>query len=103
MNLQEFKFPKIDGIDLMFSTQRTIPELLVEATARKFYKGDTPYNRLFSKLFFNGGKVEFKKDLPGDFKINAWSYCRAFMGSFEPKHEEKEAICAMLMSELLEP
>lgn len=25
------------------------------------------------------------------------------MGSFEPKHEEKEAICALLMSELLEP
>jgi len=27
---------------------------------------------------------------------------KALMESFEPKHEEKEAICAMLMSELIE-
>jgi hypothetical protein len=25
------------------------------------------------------------------------------MNSWEPKHEEKEAICALIMSEILEP
>jgi hypothetical protein len=103
MNLQEFEFPKVEGIDMAFSTFKTIPELLEEAKNRDFYNGHTPYNKLFSTIFFSGGKIIFKKGIDEDFKKKAWSYCRSFMGSFEPSHEEKEAICAMLMSELIEP
>lgn len=103
LNLLEFKFPKVNKVNMVFSTFDTIPELLAEAQRRGFYNGHTPYNRLFSKLFFEGGKVEFKKDVPEEFKDAAWAYVRSFMGSFAPKHEEKEAICAMLMSELVEP
>lgn len=102
MDLKEFKFPEVNGVDFAFPTFNTIPALLKEAKERGFYDGRTPYNDLFSKLFFNGGEVHFKKDLDPDFKKRAWSYCRSFMGSWAPKHEEKEAICAMLMSELLE-
>lgn len=101
MDLKTFEFPKLEGLDMAFSTIRTDPKLLAEAKERGFYNGDTDYNGLFSDLFFSGGKVEFKKDVDEDFKAKAWPYCRAFMGSWEPKHEEKEAICAMLMSELL--
>lgn len=103
LDLTKFKFPEVSGIDTAFPTFRTIPELLEEAEKRGFYNDNNPYCRLFSKLFFNGGKVVFKKDLDPDFQKRGWSYCRSFMGSFEPKHEHKEAICAMLMSELLEP
>lgn len=102
MDLKEFKFPAVSDADFAFPTFNTIPALLKEAKERGFYNGDTPYNRLFSKLFFEGGKVNFKENLDEQFKKNAWTYCRSFMGSWEPKHEEKEAICAMLMSELLE-
>lgn len=102
MDLKEFKFPQVSGVDMAFPTFGTIPELLKEAKERGFYNGSTPYNALFSGLFFNGGKIKFKENLDEDFKKRAWSYCRSFMGSWEPKHEEKEAICAMLMSELLE-
>lgn len=103
MNLKEFDFPKTKGIDQAFPTFKTIPELLQEAKDRKFYNGRTVYNSLFSQLFFNGGKVTFKKDVDETFKAKAWPYLRSFMGSWEPSHEEKDAICAMLMSELLEP
>ena len=103
LNLREYPFPKLSGVDVALSTLNTDPALLEEAKRRGFADHtDTPYNKLFSELFFSGGKVEFKKDLPEDFKKNAWAYCRAFMGSFAPKHEDKEAICALLMSELLE-
>ena len=57
----------------------------------------------FQSYFFGGGKVKFKEGVNEEFRSKAWKYCRSFMGSFEPKHEEKEAICALLMSELLEP
>jgi len=102
MDLKKFKFPEIKDIGVAFSVQRTIPKLLVEAKNRGFYNGHTPYNALFSALFFSGGKLDFKKDLPEDFKKTATMYLRAFMGSFEPRHEDKEAICAMLLSELVE-
>ena len=103
MDLTTFKFQKADGVDMAFPTFQTDKILLTEATERGFYCGHTPYNKLFSKLFFDGGKVKFKEGINEEFKVNAWNYCRCFMGSFAPKHEEKEAICAMLMSELLEP
>jgi hypothetical protein len=101
MELKNFDFPEIKEVDLVFSTTETDPDLLVEARERGFYNGDTPYNKLFSKLFFNGGKVAFQEGVDKDFKAKAWPYLKSLMASFEPKHEEKEAISALIMSELL--
>jgi len=100
MDLKKFNFPELSAADIAFSTLRANPELLAEARKRGFYNGDTKYNKMFSTLFFSGGKLDFKKDLPDDFKTKATKYLKAFMGSFEPKHEEKEAICALLLSEI---
>ena len=96
---------KVDLIKFNYNEldRHSTPEqLLAEAKNRGFYLGRTPYNKLFSKLFFNGGEVTFKSGLNESFRSPAWEYCRHFMSSFFPKHEEKEAICAMLMSELLQ-
>ena len=101
MDLTKHQFPEVNG--LAFSTFKTDKALLAEAKERGFYDGNTHYNKLFSKLFFGGGKVKFKEGVDEEFRSKAWKYCRSFMSSFEPKHEEKEAICALLMSELLEP
>jgi len=101
LDLRAFKFPNVRGVDIAFPTFNTDPVLLAEARARGFYNGNTKYNDLFSSLFYSGGKLNFKADLPEQFKKDATSYLRAFMGSFAPKHEEKEAICAMLLSELV--
>lgn len=103
MELQKFNFPEVYGVKMAFLTFKTDAKLLQEAKGRGFYNGDTPYNKLFSTIFFRGGKVKFKEGVDESFKIKAWNYCRSFMGSFEPKHEEKEAICALLLSELVEP
>jgi len=103
MDLKAFKFPKLTPVDMAISTLETDKKLLAEATERGFYNGNTPYNDLFSQAFFSGGQVVFKEGLDDEFKQDAWNYCRALMRSFQPKHEEKEAVCAMLMSELLEP
>ena len=103
MDLTKFNFKTVTGVDMAFPTFDTDKELLKEAKERGFYDGSTPYNTLFSNLFYGGGTVIFKKNIDPDFKTKAQSYCLSFMGSWAPKHEEKEAICAMLMSELIEP
>lgn len=102
MNLLEYDYPKPNSVDMAFSTYDTIPELLEEAKKRGFLDGRTKYNDLFSNLFFKGGQVVFKKEINKDQQTKIWMYCRAFMRSWSPKHEHKEAICAMLMSEILE-
>ena len=102
MDLKTFEFPKVAGADMAFPTFKADKKLLEEAKERGFYNGNTPYNSLFSTLFFNGGKVKFKKKVDEEYQKRAWAYCRAFMGSWDPKHEEKEAICALIMSEIVE-
>lgn len=104
MDLTKYRFPTVTKVDMAFCTFKTDPVLLKEAVERGFYGSNTttPYNDLFNKLFFEGGQVTFKKNISDDFKNNCWAYCKAFMTSFEPRHEEKEAICSMLMSELLD-
>jgi hypothetical protein len=76
-------------------------KLLTEAKKRGFYCGDTKYNTLFSELFFGGGTLDFKEDLDGEFKDKSLTYLKMFMQSYSPKHEEKEAISAMILSELV--
>lgn len=101
MNIIDYDFPKVSDVDLAFSTLATDKVLLNEAEKRGFLHGSTVYNELFSKLFFKGGKLSFKNDINKDFAEKALPYRKAFMGSFEAKHEHKEAICAMLLSEMV--
>lgn len=102
-DLTKHQFPKVDGIDIAFPTFHTDKILLEEAERLGFGDHYNPYNKLFSKLFFSGGKVTFKQGLDEDFKKRVWNYLRAFMGSYSPKHEHKEAICAYLLSHICEP
>jgi len=100
MNLQDYNFPEITDLDLAFPSIKTDDFLLELAKEKGFYNGNTPYNRLFSELFFKGGKLNFKASASEEFIKKAVPYLKAFMGSFEPQHEEKEAICALILSEL---
>jgi len=59
MDLTKFKFPEPEPEpEPMLPTNK---ELLAEAKSRGFYSGNTPYNDLFSKLFFNGGTIRYKE------------------------------------------
>lgn len=103
MDIIKFNFPQVTELDMVFPTFETDKELLKEAKERGFYDGKTPYNKLFRKIFYEGGTVRFKADLDKEFVNKAWPYVKSFMGSWAPKHQEKEAICALLFSEMLLP
>lgn len=101
MDLTKFSFPVPTPADMAFPTYDTIPELLAEAKERGFLYGNKPANELFSKLFFEGGSVNFRQDIDEEYRKRVWYYLRSLMGSFAPKHQHKEAICAMLLDEIL--
>lgn len=97
MDLSTFDWPEVTTVDLAFPTFNTINELLEEAEKRNPKKGIKEFNR----LFYGGGKVKIRPDVEGTWKEKAWNYARAYMGSFAPKHEHKEVICAMIFEECL--
>ena len=74
-------------------------------------RGGTPFNDAVSHWFFSGaksipngveigGKQFIAKD--GVEAGKALAAIRAILGSWEPKHENKEAACAYLLSEWFE-
>lgn len=102
MKLRDYQFPTIKDVDLSFSTVKTSGLLLGMAKEGGFYNGKTPANDLFNTIFYKGGRVAFKKDNDPAFQDKAWRYLQALMNSFEPKHEEKEAVAALILNELCE-
>jgi hypothetical protein len=97
MDLSNYPFPKVTDVDIAFCTFNTPKELLEEAEKRQPRMG----MKKFCELFYHGGKVELKEDVPGTWKENAFLYARALMGSFAPKHEHKELVVGMIFEECL--
>lgn len=105
IDLWEYQFPKLTETDLAFSTLNTIPEILKEAQLRGFDSGRGIYYQMFNDKFFNGIRVTHKnvEDSKSDQRQSMVMYFLCLCKSFSPKHEHKEAVCSMLMSELYEP
>src|SRR5579871_382448 len=94
----------VDGVTAVFGAQRLgdlIPKW--EAIPKEFKDGNTKWNKLFHVWFFEGLEkgAEFKPKAGVD-KTKALRHVRAVMGSFEPRHEHKEAAVAYMMSEWFE-
>lgn len=94
MNLKNYVF---GGISIAMPVDKA---LLNEAKARGFYCNGSDWESYFSDLFFSGGSVNFRQDVPEEFAATAFTYLKHFMASFEPKHEEKTAIGALILSEI---
>jgi hypothetical protein len=62
----------------------------------EFHSGNHPWCRFVSKLFFSGGHLPVSREDVD--RANAARHLKCVLGSFEPKHEHKEAGAAYLMS-----
>lgn len=102
LDLKTFPWPKVEKVDVVFPTARTDPKLLAEAHRRGYdgYRHDKPGDKMFMALFYEGGRINFRTDVPREHVENVYAYLRSFMGSFAPKHEHKSAVCAMLLDEI---
>ena len=92
------KIVEISDLDLAFGViaNQILPKY--ENIPDKFKRGNTKWNRLFNDWFFSG-LTELKlvpKD--GVDKNKALRMIKCCMGSFEPKHEHKEAGVAYMLS-----
>lgn len=99
MDLKEFDFPDVSKADMAFPTFRALPELKKEAEARGYDMNSTPK---FDQIFYSGGRVVMKEGVDPEYRQKVYMYVRAFMGSFQPKHEDKAIIAEMLWDEIIE-
>ena len=86
LSLMAYPFPEIQRV-------------LEEARHRGFYMGHTKANQMFSRLF-GGGRIMIKPEADTEFVRRVIPYLKALLSSYALKHEEKEAICAMILDEI---
>jgi len=103
-----FPFIEVSDVDAIFgfSNKQNFYAAL-KACPNEFFNKDTKYNQLFSKMFFEGlTKEEFAnlkfRSSDRDTKRIRGRYLKSIMTSFELKHEDKEAVCAWLLSMIIE-
>lgn len=89
--------PEITDLDAAFGTTKGLPEY--SQIPKQFKDGSTKWNKLFSDAFYSGIKSLKLAPKNGIDSAKAWRHIRALMGSFQPRHEHKEAGCAYLMSQ----
>jgi hypothetical protein len=78
------------GVHHLMPSMESIPE--------EFHSRSS-WNKLISEWFFRGLNNISVVPAEGIDENNALRHVKCIMGSFEPKHEHKEAACAYLMSQ----
>lgn len=94
-----FKPVTIDGARAAFpaSVSDLMPPMEAIPDEFKNWHG-TEWNRLFADWFYSGLKSLDLTPQPGIDKDAALRHIKTVMGSWEPKHEHKEAAVAYLLS-----
>ena len=98
--------PDLTGADVAFGGIKHMPKY--EDVPANFKKSYDPHCKAVASWFFSGAKgapngltidgVTFTAK-PGVDANKALRAIKAVLGSFEPKHEHKEAACAYMLSE----
>ena len=94
-----FEIQPISDLDLAFPAQ--VKHLMPKSAdiPPEFSDHGNVWNRLVSDWFYSGLSSLDLTPKEGVDKSSALRHIRAIMGSFEPKHEDKMASCAFLLSE----
>lgn len=89
---------EVNDLDIAFPA--TVRHLMPKYSEvpEEFQGNSSKWNRFFSDMFYRGIKNADLKPKEGIDKDKAMRHIRCVAGSFEPKHEHKEAAVAYLMS-----
>lgn len=105
MNLQTFDFSQHDEYLLGKDGITSMPaddKLLAEAKKRGLYKTLSPHRALHLATANFGGVIKIKAGLPYKWANNALNYLVKLRMSVKCNEEEKQAICALILSEIAE-
>lgn len=95
-----FEPKEVSQMELVFGGNMSILMITMKDIPKDFHSlQGTEWNKIIARWFF-GGLPQGTKFIPkeGIDKNKALRHLKAIMGSFEPKHEHKEACCAYLLS-----
>lgn len=90
---------KLNGLDVVFSTDVSHLMPAYEEIPEEFKKQFNPYVKLTSQWFYKGLEKTKLKVKPEVNEVNAFNHLFAILSSFEPSHEHKMAGVAYLMSQ----
>lgn len=99
---------KVRDVDLAFPAD--VSEWLPawDTIPPEFKEWNNPYASFVRTVFFDGLKLDdwnlaFKPGITLEDAQERWRQVQACLRSFQPKHEHKEAGCAYLCSQFMEP
>lgn len=90
-----FKYPKVSEFDIVFGGY---PQDWFREHVRKDFQSPenkSKYERIVHDLFFKGGTIPHKNN-----SIDGLNLFKAILHSFEPKHEDKVRVCALILEDL---
>ena len=93
-------FPEVSDADVAFGgyPKDWFKKVLTNGIEDK----DRKWNDLFIRLFFEGGSVPVNREYPKEYTDKGLRMLKAVMGSFEPAHEDKKVVCAVILKNLCE-
>jgi len=95
---ERLTFPEVKDVDVAFGGY---PREWFIQTLKKYQSPeDDKWGDMASKLFFSGGSLPLNKSLPEDYLARGKRLLKAILGSWEPKHEDKEAVCGLILKSL---
>ena len=100
MTTETAKFTPQDVDDLTMAFPASVKHLMPtrEEIPEDFLRGRTKWNDLVGHWFFRGLEGAEFTPRDGIDQAKALSHIKTVLGSFEPKHEHKEAAVAYLLS-----
>lgn len=98
----EFPFHKVDDLTMTFGS--SIPgyrEVVANIPAEFKDNYRNPWCQFAGKCFFGGADLTAWKWRNPALKRDQLRYLKTWLGSFDPSHETKEAVCGWLLSLML--
>jgi len=97
--MDKLEFPEVTDADIAFGNypRDWFKKILGEKTENL-----QKMKKLFSDLFFTGGQIPVNKKLGKDYVENGIRIFKAIAGSYSPKHEDKEEVCAVILKAICE-
>ena len=91
-------FPEVSDVDIAFGGYDK--KWFKKTRAIEYKQEDIEYEEIAIKLLLNGGTIPINTNLPKEYVSLGLRVLKAILGSFEPKNEDKEKVCGLILKSL---